>query len=274
MDEQTKVKSTSEIKNLINKALVKNEILGHLNKNLLYMQSFEKKNSIDKIFYGIGIIIIFVLSQYHFSENQNEHPIIYILFALGIASLILGRCISGALKFYLVYDIDKEVFYSVTYLFNKIINKTNEISISDFIELGVNVTDLNDSKDAINQKALFFKGDKMDNPGLRTFLVGLRDDGKIISITDPEGLRKPHEAAVARCKLFAECFGLNSVICDKNEYLKAVEDETGNYKLVKNKMDNKIEKANSNAKSIIIFFTIFFLIVFLASIFIAISLKK
>ena len=232
-------KSPAEIRELIKAALVKNKILGYLNNNILYMQSFGKSNSLSSIFAVIGIGII--LSGGRAKELDFNQGLIILI--SGIGCFIISAILAKLVKYYLVYDIEREVFYTITKVFNKTISETKEIDKNDFIELGVNVIDKDG--DNVNSNAVFFTGDKMDNPALKSAFVGLLSNGKIVNISDPVGLRKPHEAIVERCKLFSECFGLNSVICEKNESLKAIKDNNNMFKLVKYSKDKEWAKIKS-----------------------------
>ncbi len=76
--------------------------------------------------------------------------------------------------------------------------------------------------------------------------------GKIVNISDPDGLAKPHNLAVARCKLFSECFGVNAVICDKKEMLKVVKEGINNFKLEKTSLTEELEKAKKKQNTILI----------------------
>ena len=243
-------KTHEEIKEIIKKALINNSIIGFLHNNLLYMKAFGKENSIDKVFYGIGLVTILGGTQYRELDFDQGLSILVI----GIGSFIIGSILSHLVKYYLVYDIDREVFYTITNVFNKTVKKTPEINKRDIIGLGVNV--VNKTTTVRGQKAedisLFnFSKDMMDNPVLLTSFVALQPNGKIVNISDPVALRKPHEAAVARCELFSECFGVDSVICNKNETLKAFK-EGNKYKLVKYSMDKHFTERNKNAKNTMI----------------------
>lgn len=234
--------TTYEIKEIIKKALVKNSILGYLHNNILYMQSFGKSNSLDKIFAGIGIFIILGGSR----AKELEFGVGVTILVLGIGCFILSAIFKKLLKYYLVYDIDREVFYTITNIHNKTVKKTQEISRRDIIELGVNVTDKDVNNDkVIDYNVINFKGDIMDNPGLRTSFVALKNNGKIVNISDPVALRQPHEVSIERCKLFSECFGLDYVICEKNECLKTIKEGNKN-KFVKYQMNKEWEKVKKN----------------------------
>ena len=265
-------KSPEEIKEIIKKALVNNSIIGFLHNNLLYMKAFGKENSIDKVFYGIGLVTILSGTRYRELDfNQG-----LMILGIGIGSFIIGAILSQLVKYYLVYDIDREVFYTITNVFNKTVKKTPEISKKDIIELGVNV--VSKTTYVRGQKAedisLFnFSKDKMDDPVLLTSLIALQPNGKIINISDPVALRKPHEAAVARCKLFSECFDVQSVICEKHETLKAFK-EGNNFKLVKYSREKHFAQRNNNAKNTAIIMLLMFGFLVIGMIAIALFIKS
>ena len=214
-------KSPAEIKEIIQKYLVSNEILGYLNDNLLYMKSFGKDSSLDKYFFFISFVVF--LSGLEFFEYFIRYWILFL--TIGIGSLVIGLVLNKLLKFYLVFDINREVFYTITIINKVTVYKTDEIRRTDIIELGVDVLDKNPADEKqLNSDVLHFKGDIMDNPGLRSSLIGLKPDGTKVFISDPMALRQPHEAAVARCKLFAECLGMNAVICNKNEGILVIKE--------------------------------------------------
>ena len=105
-------KSVEEIKQTIKNALIKNEILGYFNNDLLYMQLFGKNNSLDKIFTTIGILVILYGTQ----KKEIEFVEGIIILTVGIGSFIISAILKKYLKFYLVYDTNREVFYSITSL--------------------------------------------------------------------------------------------------------------------------------------------------------------
>ena len=258
-------KTPAEIIQSIKKALVNNKILGHLQNNILYMKSFGANNSLDKIFNSIGVITILIGSQMRNIEFIQGA----IILSVGIGSLIIGVIFAKLLKHYLIYDIDKEVFYTITNIHNFTIKKSKEIPISAIIELGVDVTDKEpNNEQRVSYQFLRHKGDLLDNPGLRTSFVGLLYNGKKINISDPVALREPHQIAVERCKFFAECFGLNSVICNKNEALK-IEKDNKSYKFTKYSKDKEWEKVkrNNNIVLWIVFLLMFVPIIILIIIF-------
>ena len=237
-------KSPAEIRQMITKALVENKIIGHLQNNILYMKSFGADYSLDKIFTFIGIVVILGGSQ----ARHIEFPAGAIILTVGIGSLIIGAIFAKLLKHYLIYDIDQEVFYTITNIHNHTIKKSKEIPRSALIELGVDVTDKDPhNNNNINYAVIRNKSDLMDNPGLRTSFVGLLFNGKKINISDPVALRQPHEVAVERCKFFAECFGLKYIICKKNEALQVV-NENRSYKFTKYSKDKEWEKARKDTK--------------------------
>ena len=235
-------KSPAEIKEIIEKYLISNEILGYLNDNLLYMKSFGKDFSLDKIFFIIGSVVL--LGGLEFFEYFIRYWILFL--TIGIGSLVIGLVLNKLLKFYLVFDINREVFYTITNINNATIYKTDEIRRSDIIELGVDVLDKapNDDK-RLDRNVIHHKGDILDNPGLRTTLVGLKPDGTVVSISDPMALRQPHEAAVSRCRLFSECLGMPAVICDKNEGLLVIR-EDNQIKFSKYNRDKEWEEARKD----------------------------
>ena len=240
-NEKSQYKTPEEIKEIIQKALVSNKILGYLNGNILYMKSFGKDYSLDKIFFIIGTVILiggFQLEEIFF---QN----LALILSLGLGSLSIGLILQYFLKFYLVYDLDREVFYTITNIHNTTLYKTNEIRRRELIELGVDVLDKNPGDNRqYDSNVLNFKGDIMDNPGLRSSFIGLKSNGTIVIISDPVALRQPHEAAVARCNLFAECFGMNAVICKKYEGINIVK-ENNQYKLTKYNKEKEWEDARN-----------------------------
>ncbi len=250
-NEKSLYKTPEEIKDIIKNALVSNKILGYLNGNILYMKSFGKDYSLDKILFIIGAVVLLG----GFEAEDLFFNYWFIILPLGIGSLIIGFVLNKLLKFYLIYDIDREVFYTITSVFNNTLYMTDDINIRDFIELGVDVSDKNPGNDnQVNSNVIYFKGDIMDNPGLRTSFVALRPNGKLVNISDPVALREPHKAAVARCKMFAECFGLDCVICNKNEGLKVVNENNG-FKLSKYNKEQEWAKAkkNNNISLIVVF---------------------
>ncbi len=250
-------KSPAEIKEIIQKYLVSNEILGYLNNNLLYMKSFGKDSSLDKYFFLISIVVF--LSGLEFFEYFIRYWILFL--TIGIGSLVIGLVLNKLLKFYLVFDINREVFYTITIINNVTVYKTDEIRRTDIIELGVDVLD-RDPSDArrINTQVIRLKCDIMDNPGLRTTLIGLKPDGTIISISDPMALREPHEAAVARCRLFSECLGMPAVICDKNEGLVVIRDEN-QIKLSKYNKEKEWEEGKKQYTRSMYYYLVFFIVV-------------
>ncbi len=131
-------------------------------------------------------------------------------------------------KFYLVYDIDREVFYTITNIHNYTLFKTNEISRKNIIELGVDVSEKN-NENRTNYNVINYKGKLIDNPYLNTSFIALNRNGKVEIISDPIAKKQPHEAAVARCKLFSECFGVKATICNKDEYLLVIKDDNNNF---------------------------------------------
>ena len=253
-------KKPSEIKQLINKALITNKIFGYLHNNILYMKSFGKSNSLDKIFAGVGAAIILGGTR---ARELDFNEGLFIIVS-GVGCLILSAVFAKLLKYYLVYDIDREVFYTVTNIFNKTVKKTKEIARRDIVELGVNTEYKQGNR--VDYKAINFKGDKMDNPGLRTSFVALLTDGKIVNISDPIALRQPHDAAVARCELFSECFGLNNTICNKTEYLKSIKGEGHNFKLQKLSNIQELEKAQTQTNRLTYGLLVFFLILIIIGI--------
>ncbi len=259
-ENSSQYKTPEEVKEIIQKYLNSNEILGYLNNDLLYMKSFGKDFSLDKIFTIIGVIMLLVLLEIDgLAENYG-----FVLLPVAIFFIILGVIFAKLLKFYLVYDIYREVFYTITNINNSTVYMTDEIRRSNIIELGVDVLDKVPGNDnQINSNIIYFKGDIMDNPGLRTSFIALLSNGKTVAISEPVALRQPHEAAVARCKMFSECFGLNSVICNKNEGLKII-NENNTYKLTKFNREKDWAKAKkNNYLSLIITFSILIIVAFL-----------
>ena len=259
-ENNSQYKTPEEIKEIIQKYLISNEILGYLNQDLLYMKSFGKDFSLDKIFFIIGTVVLI-------GSFEIEGLFINywsIILSIGFGSFIIGLILNKLLKFYLVFDINREVFYTITNINNMTVYKTNEIRRSDIIELGVDVYDKIPGNDnQINSNIIYFKGDIMDNPGLRTSFSALLSNGKTVDISEPVALRQPHQAAVARCKMFAECFGLNCVICNKNEGLKII-NENNSYKLTKFNREKDWAKAKkNNYLSLIITFSILIIVAFL-----------
>ena len=252
-NEKSLYKTPEEIKDIINQALVSNKILGYLNGNILYMKSFGKNYSLDKIFIIMGVLVLLVGIE--LEEIFWRYLSLFLI--LGIGFLAIGFILGKLLKFYLVSDIDREVFSTITRILNNTMNKTKELQRRDFIELGVDVTDKNPgNENQISSNVIYYKGSMMDNPGLRTSFSALLSNGKTVDISDPVALRQPHEAAVARCKMFAECFGLNCVICNKNEGLKILK-ENNTYKFSKFNRENDWEKAKrNNSLSLFITFAI------------------
>lgn len=247
------LKSPAEIKEIIQKYLISNEILGYLNNNLLYMKSFGKDSSLDKFFFFISIVVF--LSIFEFVEYFVRYWFLFL--SIGIGSLVIGFILKKLLKFYLVFDINREVFYTITIINNVTVYKTDEIRRTDIIELGVDVLDKNPGDNRqYDRNVLNFKGDIIDNPGLRSSLIGLKPDGTKVFISDPMALRQPHEAAVARCKLFAECLGMNAVICNKNEGILVIK-EGNQIKLSKYNREKEWEDArNKYNKSLYIFLVV------------------
>lgn len=221
-------KSPAEIREIIQSALQNNQILGYLKNNILYMKSFGKSYSLDKIFAIIGIVTFSIATE-----------IVELIFSYGIiiltilvVSFSLSFVFAKFFKYYLVYDIDREVFYTITNIHNYTLFKTNEISKKNIIELGVNVSPNDfDCKEYDNSKE--FKKKLIDNPHLETSFIALYSNGKTEIISDPISGREPHETAVARCKLFSECFGVKATISQKDEYLLVKKDEFNNYKFEK-----------------------------------------
>lgn len=246
-------KSVEEIKQTIKNALIKNEILGYFNNDLLYMQLFGKNNSLDKIFTTIGILVILYGTQ----KKEIEFVEGIIILTVGIGSFIISAILKKYLKFYLVYDTNREVFYSITSLKNKIFNKSKELSRKDIVELGVDCTFKDDNGSRAEYAAVSFKGDPKDNPGIRTSFVALLRNGSTINISDPVGLKDGRECAIARCHFFADCFGLNSVICEKDEFLKVIKDGVRKYKFSKSSLVPELEKVKKMSKNLIIFVLVF-----------------
>ena len=211
-------KSPEEIKELIEKALVDNKILGYLHGKILYMKSFGRNTSPDKIVAGIGALILYI------GFPDGDLPPNLYLIIIGGFLLALGSLVSWLVKHYLVYDIDREIFYTITNLFNITIFRSKEIHRRDIVELGVDVID-KDNEGNVNSYVHSFNGNILDNPGLKTSFIALTPDGSVESISDPQPKRAPHEVAVARCRLFGECFGVKSVICSKTEALKIIKEE-------------------------------------------------
>jgi hypothetical protein len=238
-------KTPAEIREKIQAALSTNEILGYLNNNILYMKSFGRNSTPDKIFAGIGAIIAWIgLPDEHYRGSLT-------LILIGGTMLAIGSLVSWLVKHYLVYDTDREVFYTITNLFNKTIFRSKEVARKDIVELGVDVTDRNESNQIYNE-VLHPKKDQelIDNPGLKTSFVALITNGKKINISDPIALRKPHEVAVARCQLFSDCFNVKSVICNKNEALKIGKNENNNYTFKKYSKESEWESARKTENSV------------------------
>ena len=249
-------KSPNEIKKIINDALVKNEIRGYLHNNLLYMQLFGKNNSLDKIFLGIGIAVIVLGTQ--INELQFMQGVI--ILTIGIGSFAISSILRNLLKYYLVYDTNREVFYTITNIKNKTFSKSNEIHRRDIIQLGVNTTFKDDNNNRAAYEAVHFKGSLKDNPGIRTFFVALKSNGQIVNISDPDGSKNSEVITAARCKLFAECFGLDYLICEKGESLSVVNEGKQKFKLSKSSFAKDLEKVKNATKYLIIFVIAFFTI--------------
>ncbi len=260
-NEENILKTPIEIKQIIEQALVSNGILGYLNNatNCLYMKSFGRDSTPDKIMISIGFVITYLGLP---GKNQSSISQIEIIMIIaGIIMMIVGGLISKVVTHYLVYDIDREVFYTISNLFNKTIFRSKEVAKRDIIELGVDVTDRNE-KNQIYQQVIHPKGVALiDNPGLKTSFVALKNNGKKVNISDPVALKQPHEAAVARCQLFSECFGVPFVICNKNEALKIVKDNNVS-KFEKFSKEPEWEKARKEEKLTIVFVIILMLVVF------------
>ena len=234
-------KSPQEIRKIIENALVDNQILGYLHNNLLYMKSFGKNYSLDRIFAIIGFVVIFGVAE--FDELFISKWVIII--PIGIGCFILSFIFSILLKFYLVYDIDREVFYTITNIFNKTVKRTEEIKRRDIVELGVDVSDKDNDGNIANQ-VFNFKGNLIDNPGLKTSFVALRTDGNVVYISDPQAKKQPHLTAVARCKLFSQCFGVKSIICNKDEALQVIKEDNDLCKFIKYSKVEEWKKAKKN----------------------------
>ncbi len=235
----------SEIKQIIESALVNNQILGYLNNNILYMKSFGRSSTPDKIVASIGIIV------FYFGLPDKNIPPQPTLLMVGAAMFIIGGLVSLLVKHYLIYDIDREVFYTITNLWNITIFRSKEIKRSNIAMLGVDVSDSINNNNNTRSLAMNYKGELMDNPYLYTSFFAYTNDGKVVNISDPMSKRQPHEAAVARCKLFAECFGVDSIICDKNELIKVDKDENNKDKLIKIPRKDEWEKLKKDEKKAI-----------------------
>ena len=74
-------KSPAEIKEIIQKYLVSNEILGYLNDNLLYMKSFGKDSSLDKYFFFISFVVF--LSGLEFFEYFIRYWFLFFSILIG-----------------------------------------------------------------------------------------------------------------------------------------------------------------------------------------------
>lgn len=232
----TTIERSSEIKQIIEDRLAKNEKLGFLHNNLFYINVFETEDPLNQTFFTFGLLsFLFYLAL---KENEINGSLFIII---AICLFIIGAILKIILKYYLIYDIDREVFYNITKINNLTISKSGEISINDFIELGVNQTFKDDAGHKPKSSAMFFKGDINDNPGIRTSFVALNNDGKIINLSYPVGTKEAEANAVAACELFSECFGLNSVICDKKEYLIVSKDEKQNYIFNKSSLIKDLE---------------------------------
>ena len=97
--------SPAEIKELIEEALVDNKILGYIHGKILYMKSFGRNTSPDKIVAGIGVLILYI------GFPDSDLPANLYLIICGGLLLVLGSLVSLLVKHYLVYDIDSLYIY-------------------------------------------------------------------------------------------------------------------------------------------------------------------
>ncbi len=231
-------KDRNEIRHLIEDSLENNKELGFLHNNLLHIQDFGAYQSLDQIFLTLGILS-FLLCGLEQIDSYTKGIIVVIAICFFISSFIFNKL----LKFYLVYDIDREVFYNITKINDSTISKSKEIFTKDIIELGVNQTFLDKGGRRITgRSAFFYKGNINDNPGIKTTFVVLKRNGEIVDLTYPMETKQAEANAVAACKLFSDCFGLNSVICEKKDYLKVVKDQNQNYIFEKASLVQEMEK--------------------------------
>lgn len=236
-------KRPAEIKQLIEAALIENKILGYLHNNILYMKSFGQNYSLDKIFAFIGVFTLLILTE--IDEFIFSYGLIII--TISLISFTLSFIFAKLLKFYLVYDIDREVFYNITNIFNYSIFRSDELSRKNIIELGVDVTD-NNSEKRTDYNDINFKGKLIDNPYLKTSFIALNPKGIVEYISDPIAEKEAHQTAVARCKLFSQCFDVKATICNKDEYLLIIDDEKNNYRFEKKSRLPEWEKAKKEYK--------------------------
>ena len=253
----------NDIKHIIESALVKNKKLGFLQNNLLHIQIFGTNESLDRVFFIFGLLGLILCFFVQIDLYING-----IIALIAICFIITGFIFKKLLKFYLVYDIDRKVFYTISKINDSIISKSKEILTNDFIELGVNQTFLKNDGRRPSDLAFFYRGNINDNPGIRTSFVALKRNGEIVNLTYPLGSKQAEARAVAACKLFSECLGLNSVICEKKDYLIVVNGQGQNYILAKASLAEELEtrKSISNILVLAVFigFVIFAFFIFSA----------
>ena len=183
-----------------------NKIIGYFKNNILYMKSFDSIElgwtlcTIGLAFIGIAI-------------DLESKDLMFKFFWIFGSLYIIGLLLYFLMRRLLVYDLNRKVIYSYTFLFGLTLYKSNEIPINNLLEL-----------------ALVNNLGQEGNSEFTNKISALTSSGQLIDITFSK--EKQYEISMRRCKLLAQCFGIPYKVFDHPWHLKIVK-ENNNYKLIK-----------------------------------------
>ena len=188
MSNNSKRKSPSKIKELIIEEINNNKDFGHLKDELLYMKVAYNNDLFVMILLLLIAIAFFPLVVMTLNIPIDRDTINSIV-AFGALGCVLLEFIILLFDNYLVYDINKEVFYNISSFFNYTVYKSKEIETKKLVKIYI-------------YQAYTGKGSQLTDSLYADFYsydVGL-------SKYNPSA--KYHEIMVERAKFFANCFNV------------------------------------------------------------------
>ena len=197
-----------------------NKIFGYLKNNILYMKSF------DSIELGwtlctIGLAFIGIALDF-----ESKKLMVNFFWIFGFM-YIIGLILYFSMRRLLVYDINRKVIYSYTFIFGLTLHKSDEISTDSLVEL-----------------ALVNNLGSQANSDFTNKISALTNNGQLIDITFA---REKHlDINTRRCKLLAQCIGIPYKVFDHPWHLKITKDDNNNYRLYKLSQDEVKEMVGIN----------------------------
>ena len=187
-------RNSEEIKDLIKEEISKNESIGFLkDDNLLFMNVYSNSKISPYKIYTLGLLIpLFIVSLIKPLLISSTFLLIYCISVAAVSIMFSLVETSLACDHFLVYDIKRGCFYTVSYLFGTIplpFFTSNPIQ-SDIIKKII-------LSPQYDRQFLYERIIISTNDEKEIELVGLMEAGKY------------HDKSMSRCDLFSKCFNVD-----------------------------------------------------------------